>query len=136
MLAGHVTVANPGMGFGMFLRVFALCLLFSPAAAVAEADAGPFAVTALPISAADATVDVVTSGRLDGEFRTFDYRATRERGGPFWLRLVPQVGIDLPTDVVAGRLAAIEAQLRAIENRLIDVQARLDTENPGRNGSG
>jgi transcriptional regulator with XRE-family HTH domain len=44
--------------------------------------------------------------------------------------------IELPTDVVAGRLAAIEAQLRAIENRLIDVQTRLDTEQCRRNGSG
>jgi len=42
--------------------------------------------------------------------------------------------IELPTDVVAGRLAAIEAQLRAIENRLIDVQTRLDTEQSRRNG--
>ena len=32
-----------------------------------------------------------------------------------------------PTDVVAGRLAAIESHLRAIEERLIDVQFRLDS---------
>ena len=56
------------------MRVFflVLCLLFSPAAAVAEADTGPFKVTVLPFSATDATVEDVTSGRLDGEFTTFD----------------------------------------------------------------
>jgi hypothetical protein len=32
-----------------------------------------------------------------------------------------------PTDVVADRLAAIESHLRAIEERLIDVQFRLDS---------
>ena len=100
----------------MFLRVFALCLLFSPAAAVAEADAGPFAITVLPISAADATVEGVTSGRLDGEFTTFDYRATRERGGPFWLRLVPQAGIDPPAGVALAVRKGRHFYLRAYDS--------------------
>lgn len=39
--------------------------------------------------------------------------------------------VALPGDVVAGRLAAIEAQLRSIEARLIDVQARLGSERSG-----
>ena len=125
MLAGHVTVANPGMGFGMFFRVLAVCLLFSPAVAVAEADAGPFAVTALPISAADATVEAVTSGRLDGEFRTFDYRSTRERGGPFWLRLVPQVGTELPADAALAVRKGRHLYLRAYDSNARAGQALI-----------
>ena len=65
------------MDLGMFIRLLAVCLLFSPAVAVAATDTGPFTVTALPFSAADATVEAVTGGRLDGEFTTFDYRSTR-----------------------------------------------------------
>ena len=82
----------------MPVRVLIVCVLLVPAAAPAMADAGPFAITVLPFPAADATVEAVTSGRLDREFTTFDYRATRQRGGPFWLRLVPQAGIGAPAD--------------------------------------
>jgi len=39
----------------------------------------------------------------------------------------PTAHVSSPTDVVAGRLAAIESHLRAIEERLIDVQFRLDS---------
>jgi transcriptional regulator with XRE-family HTH domain len=41
--------------------------------------------------------------------------------------------VPMPADAVAGRLAAIEHHLRAIEDRLIDVQTRLDKDE-GRNG--
>ena len=116
MLVSRGTVANPRMGFGMFLRVFALFLLFSPAVAVAVADAGPFAITVLPNSSPDTSVADITSGRLDGEFRTFDYRATRQRGGPFWLRLVPQVGIDLPADVALAVRKGRHLFLRAYDS--------------------
>lgn len=37
------------------------------------------------LSAADAAT--VTSGRLDGDFGPYEFRATRLRGGPYWLRL-------------------------------------------------
>ena len=39
----------------------------------------------------------------------------------------PTAHVPSSTDVVAGRLAAIESHLRAIEERLIDVQFRLDS---------
>ena len=100
----------------MFFRFLLLCLLFSPAAAVAATDAGPFTVTVLPFSAADATVEDVTSGRLDGEFTTFDYRATRARGEPFWLRLVPQAGIVMPTDAVLAVRKGQHLDLRAYDS--------------------
>ena len=100
----------------MFLLVFALFLLFSPAAAVAVANAGPFVISVLPISSADTSVESVTSGRLDGEFTTFDYRATRQRGGPFWLRLVPQAGIDMPSDVALAARKGRHLYLRAYDS--------------------
>jgi DNA-binding Xre family transcriptional regulator len=40
----------------------------------------------------------------------------------------PTAHVLSPADVVAGRLAAIESHLRAIEERLIDVQFRLDSD--------
>lgn len=43
--------------------------------------------------------------------------------------------VPMAADAVAGRLAAIETTLRAIEKRLIDVQARLDYSER-RRGSG
>lgn len=90
------------MGRRMLFRRLLICLLFSPAVSVAASDAGPFTVTVLPYSAADATVEAVTSGQLDREFTTFDYRAARARGQPFWLRLVAQAGIDVPADAVVA----------------------------------
>ncbi len=100
----------------MSFRFLLLCLLFSPAVAVAAADAGPLTVTVLPFSAADATVEDVTSGRLDGEFTTFDFRATRARGEPFWLRLVPQAGIVMPTDAVLAVRKGQHLDLRAYDS--------------------
>jgi len=99
----------------MFLRFLALCLLFSLAGAPAASDAGPVTVTVtvLPFAAADAAVEDVTRGRLDGEFTNFDYRATRNRGGPFWLRLVPQDGADRRSD----------AALAVRKGRHLDVRA-------------
>lgn len=97
----------------MPVRVLIVCLLFSPAAAVATAGVVPLTVTALPFAAGDATVDAVTSGRLDREFTNFDYRATRERGGPFWLRLVAQAGAGAPAD----------AALAVRKGRRFDVRA-------------
>lgn len=44
--------------------------------------------------------------------------------------------VNSPMDVVAGRLAAIESHLRAIEKRLIDVQFRLDSGSPVEGVSG
>src|SRR5688572_27724585 len=101
------------MRLEMPVRLFIACLLFSSAAAVAAADAGPFTVTVLPFPAADASVESVTSGRRDREFTAFDYRATRQRGGPFWLRLVPQAGVDEP----AGAALAVR------KGRQFDVRA-------------
>jgi transcriptional regulator with XRE-family HTH domain len=39
----------------------------------------------------------------------------------------PRADVHSPTDVLAGHLAAIESHLRAIEERLIDLQFRLDS---------
>ncbi len=97
----------------MFIRLLAVCLLFSPAVAVAATDAGPFTVTALPFSAADATVEAVTGGLLDGRFTTFDYRSARARGEPFWLRLELRPGVELP----AGAALAVR------KGRHLDIRA-------------
>ena len=104
------------MGVGMFLRFLALCLLLVPVAAFAEADAGPFTVTVLPFSADDTTVEDVTNGWLDGEFTSFDYRATRERGGSFWLRLVPQAGIDTRSGAALAVRKGRHLYLRAYDS--------------------
>ncbi len=82
----------------MFRRILVSCLLCAPAMALAQADGGPLAVTALPASAGDAAVDAVTNGRLDHEFTDFDYREARARGGPFWLRLEPRSGAGIPAN--------------------------------------
>jgi len=100
----------------MPVRLLVACLLFSTAADVAVADAGPFEVTALPFPADDATVAAVTSGRLDREFAAFDYRATRERGGPFWLRLVRQAGVDSPADAALAVRKGRQFDLHAYDS--------------------
>ena len=97
----------------MLVRFLFLCLLLSPAAAVAEAGTGPFTVTVLPFSAADVTVEDVTSGLLDGEFTGFDLGATRLRGEPFWLRLVPRSGIKVPADAALAVRKGPHLDLRA-----------------------
>src|SRR5688572_18883563 len=104
------------MRLGMPVRLLVACLLFSTAADVAVADAGPFEVTALPFPADDATVAAVTSGRLDREFAAFDYRATRERGGPFWLRLVRQAGVDSPADAALAVRKGRQFDLHAYDS--------------------
>ncbi len=101
----------------MFLRFLALCLLWVPVAAFAEAGDGPFTVTVLPFSADDTTVEDVTNGWLDGEFTRFDYRATRERGGSFWLRLVPQAGIDTRPGAALAVRKGRHLYLRAYDSR-------------------
>ena len=108
-------VAEPKDGFRHVPSRFCLFLLFSPAVAVAGADAGPFAITVLRFRLRHVGQEI-TSGRLDGEFRTFDYRATRQRGGPFWLRLVPRVGIDLPADVALAARKGRHLSLRAYDS--------------------
>ncbi len=100
----------------MFQRLLALCLLFSSAGALAESDAGPFTVTILPFSSADTPVEDVTRGRLDGEFTPFDYRAARIRGEPFWLRLVPQAGLDAPADAALAVRKGRQFEIRAYDS--------------------
>jgi len=46
-----------------------------------------FDIQALEASAAGASSSAVTSGALDTRFGPFDFRATRRRGGTFWLKL-------------------------------------------------
>ena len=77
----------------MCRRILVLCLLC--ASAFAKAD-DPFVVRVLPAAAGDASVEAVTSGRLDHEFTEFDYREVRGRGTPFWLRLEPRSGAEHP----------------------------------------
>src|SRR5688500_10433600 len=101
----------------MFRLVLALCLLLSPVAAFAEANTGPFAVSVLPFSAADATVESVTSGRFDGEFKSFDFGATRARGEPFWLRLVPEAGIDTRSGTALAVRKGRHLYLRAYDSK-------------------
>ena len=101
----------------MFLRFLALCLLVSPVAAFAEVDAGPFDVSVLPFSAADATVESVTSGRFDGEFKSFDFGATRARGEPFWLRLVPEAGIDTRSGTALAVRKGRHLYIRAYDSK-------------------
>jgi diguanylate cyclase (GGDEF)-like protein len=92
------------------------CLFISSPAAFAALDASPFTVTALPFSAIDATVEDVTRGRLDSEFTTFDFRAMRERGGPFWLRLVPQGAADTRSDAALAVRKGRHLYLRAYDS--------------------
>ncbi len=100
----------------MPIRVLLLCLLFCPCAAKAQAEPGPFAVTVLPISAADASVQTVTSGRLDSRFEEFDYRETRERGEPFWLRLVQKGGTIVPDGAALAVRKGRQFELRAYDS--------------------
>jgi diguanylate cyclase (GGDEF)-like protein len=79
----------------MCRRILAVCLLCASAFAFAKAD-DPFVVRVLPAAAGDASVEAVTSGRLDHEFTEFDYREVRGRGTPFWLRLEPRSGAEHP----------------------------------------
>jgi diguanylate cyclase (GGDEF)-like protein len=97
----------------MLFRLLMLCLLLSPTAVIAQADDGPFTVTVLSFSAADATVEAVTGGRLEDKFTTYDYRAARARGEPFWLRLVLKPGTDVP----AGAALALR------KGRHLDIRA-------------
>jgi diguanylate cyclase (GGDEF)-like protein len=103
----------------MSFRLFIMGLLLAPAAAGAAMDGGPFTVEVLQLSAADATVEAVTSGRLDHEFAGFDYRAARKRGEPFWLRLTPKPGIEMP----AGAALAVRKG-RHLDIRAFDSAAR------------
>ncbi len=82
----------------MRLYLLLCCLVGLPANAVANAEPAPFAVTVLPFSAAAASVEQVTSGSLDQEFTAFDYKTARKKGGPFWLRLLPQPVAGAPDD--------------------------------------
>ena len=100
-------------GTGMLERLLLVCLLCVSASAIAKVDDGPFTVTALPASIGDPTVESVASGRLDADFGAYDYREARARGAPFWLRLVPQSGVEFPAGtalaVRKGRHLAIRA---------------------------
>ena len=97
----------------MLGRLLFVCLLCASASAFAKVDDGPFTVTALPASIGDPTVEAVASGRLDTDFAAYDYREARERGAPFWLRLEPQSGVEIPADaalaVRKGRHLAVRA---------------------------
>jgi diguanylate cyclase (GGDEF)-like protein len=93
-----------------------LCLAGLPAAALAAAAPGPFTVTVLPFSAADASPEQVTGGHLDPAFVPFDYKAARAPGEPFWLRLVPQQGIETPDDPVLAVRKGRHLDLRAFDS--------------------
>jgi two-component system, sensor histidine kinase LadS len=103
----------------MLRRLLALSFLCMPVLAVAKTDGGPLAVTALPASAGDATVEAVTSGGLDHEFADFDDRELLGRGTPFWLRLDPQPGGDF-----AGVPALAVRKARQLEIRAYDSAGR------------
>jgi two-component system, sensor histidine kinase LadS len=100
----------------MVKQTLLLLLSCLPAAAFAGADADPFTVTVLPFSAADASLEAVTGGVLDREFKAFDYKATRARGEPFWLRLVPQAGVDAPADATLAVRKGRQFGLRAYDS--------------------
>ena len=57
-------------------------------------------VQVLDASVADPAPHTVVTGALDSRFGPFSYRDTRLRGGPFWLKLQPLVGL-MPADVPA-----------------------------------
>jgi two-component system, sensor histidine kinase LadS len=100
----------------MLFRILIVGLLYLPGAAVAKADAGSFAITVLPFSAGDATVVAVSSGRLDREFTNFEFEATRERGGSFWLRLEPKAGVNGPADAALAVRKGRQFDLRAYDS--------------------
>ena len=67
----------------MLLLSLAACLS-SVVLAAAESD---LEVQALDASVSDPVPDAVMTGSLDSRFGPFNYRDTRRRGGPFWLKL-------------------------------------------------
>jgi diguanylate cyclase (GGDEF)-like protein len=75
-----------------FLGLIA-CLAFgAPALAADPALADPAVdVQVLNSQLAEPSLDIITNGSLDSRFQTFNYRATRKLGAPFWLRLRPNV---------------------------------------------
>lgn len=97
----------------MFIRLMLLCLLLLPVGAIAQGADSPFIVTILSFSAADAKVEAVTGGHHDASFTTYEYRAARARGEPFWLRLVLAPGIDVP----------VGAALSVRKGRHLDIRA-------------
>jgi len=100
----------------MPFRLLILCLLLLPPVAIAQADDSPFTVTVLSFSAADATVEGITSGRLDDKFTTYDYRAARARGEPFWLRLVLKPGTDIPAGAALALRKGRHLDIRAYDS--------------------
>lgn len=106
----------------MFIRLTVLCLLLLPAGAIAQDADDPFTVTVLSSSRADATVEAVTGGNYDASFTTYEYRAARARGEPFWLRLVLKPGIDIPNG----------AALSVRKGRHLDVRAFDSARDGGR----
>ena len=57
-------------------------------------------VQVLDASVADPAPNAVVAGALDSRFGPFNYRETRLRGGPFWLKLQSRDGW-MPADVPA-----------------------------------
>ena len=82
-----------------WLTVLALWLL--PALATA-ADA-QFDVQVLDPAEAGATLETVTSGALDAQFKPFNLRAVRAHGMPFWLKL--QAKQDIAADAMPALIA-------------------------------
>lgn len=64
--------------------VLGLAVCFPAAVLSAES---PLEIQVLDVSVVDPTPGAVTSGSLDSSFGPFNYRDTRRRGGPFWLKL-------------------------------------------------
>ena len=73
---------------------------------------GELRVTMLPPTAGDAPASEVATGRRDGEFVRYSYRAARLGNAPFWLRLelaAPLAAAGLPAlHVGRGRHLGLE----------------------------
>ena len=74
----------------------ALCAAADSANAVAGPAGAPFAIQMLGGGALAPTRQAVTSGTLDAQFETFNFRAARRAGAPFWLRLQATAGFVAP----------------------------------------
>ncbi len=103
----------------MLIRLTLLCLLLLPGGALAQVADGPFTVTILSFSAADATFEAVTSGQFDTSFTAYEYRAARARGEPFWLRLTLNPGVDIPAGAALAVRKGRHLDVRTFDSAIL-----------------
>ncbi len=87
-LGGMLLLAGLACGAGLSaVAIAAAADDPAPASDSSPADDPAPRILALDPQVQGSTVEAVVAGTLDSSFIEFDYRATRRRGGPFWLKL-------------------------------------------------